>query len=51
MSHYFAPKFLERFEKEGKRSAIINISSINSVYPEGKLPIYNSTKAFNRLFS
>jgi len=51
MSQYFIPKFLERYSKLGKRSAIINISSINALNAGSNTSVYGATKAFNRNFS
>jgi short-subunit dehydrogenase len=51
MSHYFIPKFLERFNTQGNRSAIINIASISALNPSPSTIVYGASKAFNRILS
>jgi len=51
MTKYFLPKFVERFNKNGHRSAIINLSSICNWEIIPNLSLYCATKAFNSAFS
>lgn len=51
MSRYYLKKFTERWEKEQKRSCVINVSSVTALRASAKTSIYAGTKAFNRLFS
>lgn len=51
ISRYFIPKFKARFAKAGKRSAVINVSSISALGASASTVVYGSTKAFNRMFS
>ena len=51
LSRYFLAKFKERYEKYGKRSAVINVSSINALKPSPLTSVYGATKAFNLNFS
>ena len=51
MSRYFLERFQKRFEDSGKKSAIINVSSISALNPfKGGIP-YIATKSFNYAFS
>ena len=43
MSMFLLPKLLAR----ESRSAIINVSSVAAFSPEGTVPIYSATKAYN----
>ena len=51
LSRYFFAKFKARFDASGKRSAMINVSSVAAVYPSPNVSVYSGTKAFDRLFS
>jgi short-subunit dehydrogenase len=51
MTHHFIPKFLERFNKQGKRSAIMNISSMGAFGSNLYETVYVATKAFNKVLS
>ncbi len=51
MSRYYLKKFTERWEQQGKRSCVINVSSISALRASAKTSIYGGTKAFDRLFS
>ena len=51
VARYFLPKFKARFEKDGKRSCVINVASIGGKRPYEGNSVYCGTKAFNRLFS
>jgi len=51
MSHYFIPKFQERFNGEQKRSAIVDIASMGAFGSNLYESVYVATKAFNRVLS
>ena len=51
MSQYFLKHFLKRKNESGKKSAIINYSSVAALTPVTFISIYAGTKAFNRLYS
>ncbi len=51
MTHVLVPHMLERFEKNGKRSAIVNICSTSALDFAPKLSVYAATKTFNHVFS
>ena len=51
ISRYFLAKFQQRFEKHGKRSALINVSSIAAVRPSALTTVYGASKAFDRVLS
>ena len=51
VARYFLPKFKARFETSGKRSCIINVSSIGGKRPYPGNSVYCGTKAFDRLSS
>lgn len=51
MSKYFVPKFLTRFNKTSKKSAIINYSSMAAYGSKLLETPYAGTKAFNQLLS
>jgi short-subunit dehydrogenase len=51
LARYYLAKFQKRFEEQGKRSAVINVSSIAALSPGVKTTVYGATKAFDRIFS
>lgn len=51
VSRTMLPKFIERFEKQNKRSAVINISSMNYAHLLPSTIMFSATKAFNRTLS
>jgi 17beta-estradiol 17-dehydrogenase / very-long-chain 3-oxoacyl-CoA reductase len=51
VARYYLARFKDRFDKQGKRSAVINVSSIGGISPSAKTTIYGATKAFDRIFS
>jgi short-subunit dehydrogenase len=51
VASYYLARFKARFEKLGKRSAVINVSSITVLDLAARLSIYAGTKAFDRIFS
>ena len=51
VARYFLGKFKERFEKHGKKSAIINVASVCAFKPSAMITVYSATKAFNENLS
>ena len=51
VARYYLGKFKERFESSGKRSAVINVSSVAAIKPSAKTVVYAATKAFDRILS
>lgn len=51
MARYYLKKFTERWNREQKRSCVINVASVSALRASAKTSIYAGTKAFNRLFS
>jgi len=51
MSQYFIPKFLDRYNRLHKHSAIINVSSITGLDVKPQNAVYAATKAFSRALS
>lgn len=51
MSVFTVPLLLRRFEREGRRSAIINFSSSSVVDMDPQISVYAATKAYNYVLS
>ena len=51
VARYYLARFQKRFQEKGKRSAVINVSSISGISPSAKTTIYGATKGFDRIFS
>jgi len=50
-SHFFLPRFLNRWKNFGARSAIINVSSSNTFFSVLKMTPYSATKAYEHALS
>lgn len=51
LTYFLVPKMQQRFEQTGKRSIIINITSISAIKPTIGFNIYGSTKSYIMTFS
>ena len=51
VARYYSEKFKARFDATGKRSAMINVSSVCALDPGDNLTVYAGSKAYDRLFS
>jgi 17beta-estradiol 17-dehydrogenase / very-long-chain 3-oxoacyl-CoA reductase len=51
LSHYLIPKFVDRHRSTGKRSLMINLSSVVDVTVHPRLAVYSATKRYDDFFS